>query len=146
MMKQYPVLVYGTLRPTGGNYENFLIGATTAEFTVRLDGFTMYDNGMFPYLDRGDSTITATLLFLDEEQYTDRMAVLDRLEGYAEDRTRNHYDRILHTFNVGDLTVQAWMYLASPSTMARAHQGGIEVVESGDWIAYEARYPLIPTY
>ena len=135
-MTQYPVLVYGTLRPTGHNYENFLGGFTTYEENVTVDGFTMFAGEGYPYLTLGERSITATLCYVDEAAYDFVVKRLDFLEGFRGENVRsNHYDRILHTFTLRGETVQAWIYVASAGVQADVERS-LFILESGDWIEH----------
>jgi gamma-glutamylcyclotransferase (GGCT)/AIG2-like uncharacterized protein YtfP len=141
MTERFPVLVYGTLRPTGGNYEHFLEGYTTREEVVTITGFTMHagmDSG-FPYLVRGgDGTIVATLVYVDDEVYDGVIRGLDSLEGYDKNRTNNHYDRITHTFDLNGEEVTAWIYVAGVRVAEEVVQT-IPVLADGDWLKLDAQ-------
>lgn len=132
-MTQYPVLVYGTLRPTGGNYENLLIGHTVSEQDIRLDGFIMYGDDGCPFTAYGDREITATLIYIDEAKYDTVLKDLDRLEGYRGPGKSNLYDRVLHTFELEGKVVQAWIYLVDKDGFFTTVS---PIVESGDWIQH----------
>jgi len=136
MTQEFPVLVYGTLRPTGGNYEYFLDGSTYSEETVTLSGFTMYGNSGCPFLALGDRTITATLVYIDSYRYATVMKQLDSLESFrGEGDPSNGYERILHTFKHDGREVQAWIYVASERILPNIIRT-TPVLESGDWIAH----------
>jgi gamma-glutamylcyclotransferase (GGCT)/AIG2-like uncharacterized protein YtfP len=131
-----PVLVYGTLRPMGGNYEYFLGGRTVSEQDVVLDGFTMYGGGGCPFLAVGDRQIVATLVHLTEDEYVDTMKGLDFLEGYrGPGDPFNGYERILHTFTLDGEEIQAWIYVASDRILPSIIES-TPVLEGGDWIAH----------
>jgi len=133
---QYPVLVYGTLRPTCHNYNYILQGHTISEQDISLEGFTMYGRTGFPYITRGENTITATLIYIKSDEYEATMQRLDSLEGYhGEDYGRNHYDRILHEFTLGGEKRKAWIYIAGRSMTADV-QASLPVIEIGDWIEH----------
>lgn len=133
---QYPVLVYGTLRPGGGNYNYFLDGYTTSEENIRIDGFTMFGQSGYPYLALGNNTITATLVTIEPDVYDRIMRGLDSLEGYrGEGNAHNHYDRVLHTFTWKGVERKAWIYVAINDYSVRlAHS--LPVIASGDWIKH----------
>jgi len=136
---QYPVLVYGTLRPGCGNYTYCLKGRTVFEQEVTLDGFVMHSNGGFPYLVDGDSTVVATLVYLnpEPEMFADTMEGLDGLEGfYGEGNPMNHYDRRLIDFESDGLIGKAWVYIASTRAQERVKE--LAVIESGDWMEFQA--------
>ena len=140
MTTQYPVLAYGTLRPSGGNYDSFFDGFTTDEETVRISGFNMHGITGYPYLTEGTREITATLIQIREDVYDYVMTRLDRLEGYkGEGKASNHYDRKLHSFELDGETVEAWIYIASPSVATEVRMA-VPVIESGDWIEHEKAY------
>lgn len=131
--EQFPVLVYGTLRPTGSNYNYFLRGQTTYEQNVRLDGFAMFSAGGFPYLTRGDQRITATLVVINPEDYVATLRSLDFLEGFrGEGNYMNHYDRVLHTFEHDGESITAWIYVISDGN--EEYVKGLPPVASGDWL------------
>jgi gamma-glutamylcyclotransferase (GGCT)/AIG2-like uncharacterized protein YtfP len=137
MTKQLPVLVYGTLRPTGGNYESFLEGYTYQEQNVTLDGFTMYAGSGYPYMVQGgDKTVVATLVYIDEFMYDSVLQRLDFLEGYHEGAEAvNHYNRIAHTFDLDGETITAWIYVAS-DYVAKILPKQYPVIEHGDWLKH----------
>jgi gamma-glutamylcyclotransferase (GGCT)/AIG2-like uncharacterized protein YtfP len=130
MTDMFPILVYGTLRPTGGNYENILEGYTVHEELVTLDGFTMY-----AYVAVGGNTIEANLIYIHPSLYTDVMRNLDRLEGYSGPGRANHYDRILHTFTLEGEEIQAWMYVVNGDLKADV-EANLPVIEDGNWLAH----------
>lgn len=135
----HPVIVYGTLRPTGTNYGNFMKGLTNAEEEIELEGFSMYDGQGFPFLTQGgEGKVTATLVYLNEDSYRDAMDGLDFLEGFKDDDSPdNYYDRVLHTFEVDGKEVTAWIYVASPS-VAHYAQKNLPVIGKGDWLKHNA--------
>lgn len=137
-----PVFVYGTLRPSFGNYEWCLKDRTTSEQPATLDAAVMLSNGGFPYVKRTDDptqVVVGTLMHLDPAQRTQTMRDLDMLEGFIKPGARmNHYDREVVQVRLTDGSLaDAWTYLASPVTAARtAH---LTVVESGDWALHRGR-------
>jgi gamma-glutamylcyclotransferase (GGCT)/AIG2-like uncharacterized protein YtfP len=136
---QYPVLVYGTLRPGCGNYTYCLQGRTVFEQDVTLNGFVMHSNGGFPYLVDGEGSVTATLAYLnpDAAMFADTMEGLDGLEGfYGEGNPMNHYDRRLIDFESDGLIGKAWIYIASERAQERVKE--LPVIESGDWLEFQA--------
>lgn len=135
--KEYPVLVYGTLRPGGTNYENFLAGDTTSEENVQIHGFSMYSNVGYPYLTTGEGTVTATLVSVKPEEYDATMYGLDFLEGYrGEDPGRaNHYNRRLATFTHEGAEKKAWIYVLPEQ---KKHQvSSLPHISGGDWLQYK---------
>lgn len=136
----HPVLVYGTLRPEGTNYNHFMEGNTVDEKNVELDGFTMYDGKGFPFLTKGEagSKVVATLTYMNDKKYRRVMEDLDTLESFRDDGDpMNGYDRVLHTITVEGSEVNAWIYVASPS-VAKYAERTLPVIESGDWIKHMA--------
>lgn len=137
---QYPVLVYGTLRPTGGNYEWLLQGETVAEQTVRLDGFTMYGTSGCPFLGQGGGEVTFELITIDPTRYDEVMYGMDGLEGFrGTNDPHNSYERILHTFMLDGVEVSAWIYVASTRLLKRIRET-TPVIPSGDWLTHEQNY------
>lgn len=137
MQNTLPVLVYGTLRPGCSNYPSFLEGRTVDEQNVRIDGFTMHSRGGFPYLVRGEGTVTATLVSIPQGRYTEVMRGLDMLEGFHGDNDpHNHYDRVVHTVTLPDGTeVDAFIYVAAPRVADEVRKN-LPVIESGDWVQF----------
>lgn len=134
--KQYPVLVYGTLRPGAGNYETFLRGHTTSEKDIRIRGFNMYGsiNDGFPYVMEGDQVITATLMNIKPEHYDFVMRGLDYLEGYRGVGDMNHYERKLATISSPDgEKIQAWVYIVEGED-ARLISQNYPHTKLGDWL------------
>jgi gamma-glutamylcyclotransferase (GGCT)/AIG2-like uncharacterized protein YtfP len=135
---QYPVLVYGTLRPGHSNYGYFLEGKTIFEQDVQVEGFTMHalPDADFPYLVQGGKTVTGTLVYLLSEEYNEVLRQLDMLEGfYEEGHPYNHYERILHAFTVDGLKRKAWLYVASNQIHATVSTS-IPVLVEGDWAVH----------
>lgn len=133
----HPVLVYGTLRPTGSNYGRFMKGFTTAEQNVEIEGFTMYDGRGFPFLTKGENKVTATLVYLNDEDYAETMENLDHLEGFRDDDDdKNGYDRVLQTVEINGKQETAWLYVAS-SSMTQYAEMMLPVIDEGDWIEHD---------
>lgn len=103
----HKVYVYGTLRP--GSDE-----------TVEVPG-TLYNLGWFPGIDLTDTSggpVTCEVLEVDDE----RLASLDRYEGYYEDDLEGSlYLRV--PYNGG------WIYTYNRSF------DSFKVIEGGDWLA-----------
>lgn len=138
---EYPVLVYGTLRPGCGNYRNFLEGRTVHEETVSVEGFAMHGRSGFPYLLLGERTIVGTLVYIAPDLYKRTLKGLDSLEGfYGVGQRMNHYDRKLVTFDFNDVTRKAWVYVANHA-LSRDIQNQLPVIESGDWLLHTNRIP-----
>lgn len=139
-MSNFPVLVYGTLRPGGSNYTHFLEGRTTRERTIGLNGFRMHGGQGFPYVVAGEAedTIVATLCDVAVDAYDEVVEGLDFLEGYRGPGLQNHYDRVLIQFTLNGELVQAWTYLANDSM--HGHISYLPVVEHGDWLKFYAEY------
>lgn len=136
-MIQYPVLVYGTLRPGCGNYEAFLRGNTVHEQEVRVDGFVMHGHSGFPYIVRGDGSIVATLVYVAPDLYEKVVQGLDYLEGFREEgSSNNHYDRVLHTFVSEGVTYSAYIYVAE-NEFSKSNAATLPVIESGDWVEHQ---------
>lgn len=135
----YPFLVYGTLRPGGGNFEYFLAEKNITNIVdgVKLDGLTMYANAnAYPYAVQDEAgSITATLVYVSAEDYADAQHDLDYLEGfYGFGDTTNHYDRKLVTFNHGRERITAWVYVAYRKRDYITEF--LPLVPGGDWLAY----------
>lgn len=138
-MTQYPVLVYGTLRPGNHNYTYFLKGNTVhIEHGVVVPGFTMLagPNHGFPFVVTGspESKIVADLVYVAPDLYESVLTSLDFLEGYNPDANHpdaNLYDRILVDFEVEGTARKAYMYVAAEGTKKRILD--IPKIIHGDW-------------
>ena len=143
--RQYPFLVYGTLRPGCGNYRGFLMGRTESEETVQVNGFRMYGRTAFPYLvatGGEDDVVTCTLIKVPGSLYGQVLRELDSLEGfYTVGSTLNHYDRKLATFTVNGFLTCAWVYVAS-ADVAREVVKETPLILSGDWLQHKAETDL----
>lgn len=136
----YPVLVYGTLRPGSTNYPHFLEGFTSSEKTVTLDGFMMLaDTDMvYPFIARGEGTITATLITIQDDVYEEIVSDLDFLEGVrftGSKSVKNLYNRELHTFMHDGQETQAWIYIPGERIL-RDVLRYVNVWENGDWLTH----------
>lgn len=135
-----PFLVYGTLRPGGGNYENFFSDSNILSTrTVTVSGLKMYGLGNgYPYcVADKDSTIIGTLITVSEEDHNSTLEGTDWLEGFRSIGSRNnHYDRKVITFWDGTKNVQAWVYIAAPRTQISILSQGLPVVDNGDWLEW----------
>ena len=139
-MLNLPVLVYGTLRPGGGNYNWALKGRTIEEKTVRLNGLRMYAaaHGGFPYAAYGDEKdqLVADLITVEDKHYEQVLSSLDRLEGYyGVDDPRNFYDRLRFCLNINSTPIQAWIYLITDPSFLE----GLVHVRNGDWLDFDAK-------
>ena len=111
MNVKHKIAVYGTLRPATGE-------------AVDIAG-KIYDLGWFPGLVMDDSgtVVRGTWIEVDDN----RLAELDRYEGYNENRPENSL-YLRKPFKDG------WVYAYNRSVGDRAP---IETgIESGDWLAY----------
>lgn len=141
-----PVLVYGTLRNGGGNYNWALDGYTTDEKTVLISGLRMYagPKAGFPYVTRGeaDDAIVAELMYVADDLYVDVIKSLDNLEGYEDpDSDDNLYNREIVEFELDGESVQAYIYLAG-RTAREFFFTEEDVIASGDWKEFEATRPF----
>lgn len=135
----YPFLVYGTLRPGGGNFEYFLADKDLTNIIdgVTLTGLTMYANGTaYPYAVQDEAgSIQGTLVYVSDEDYVEAQEGLDYLEGfYGFGDTTNHYDRKLVTFTHNGERITAWVYVAYRKRDYITEF--LKVVPGGDWLAF----------
>lgn len=125
-------LVYGTLRPGCGNYDNYFPYVMHSVQTVRIPGFAMFGVEYFPYAVRaGDNdSIECTLITITDTPDNVRYLTkgLDALEGYEVGSSFNHYDRIM--VEVGE--INAHLYVAS-DTFRDHHVLGLPHLASGNW-------------
>ena len=136
-----PFLVYGTLRPGGGNYENFFGDVRILDIReVTVPGLKMYALGVgYPYCVADENyTITGTLITVDPDDHLRALEGTGWLEGVRNVGNRNnHYDRKVITFQDGKQTIQAWVYLASEKSQISIQRQNLPVVENGDWLEWE---------
>jgi gamma-glutamylcyclotransferase (GGCT)/AIG2-like uncharacterized protein YtfP len=111
------LFVYGTLRKNGTNHWQ-LAQASLLATDVRLPGYELFDNGLYPYAvasDRPGVGILGEIYGIDAPT----LAQLDVLEGLAT----GHYCRVV------DPTSQAYIYLKAD----RRGLAQCPKIPSGDW-------------
>jgi len=115
------IFVYGTLR-RGGRNHRLLETATYVRRATTVPGFTMFDLGGCPAVDRGGRDAIVGELY-DVDAHT--LARLDRLEGHP-----TLYCRAPVELDDGSF---AMIYIYKMATRQRVEQRH-EVVASGDWM------------
>lgn len=120
------VAVYGTLRKGQSNYKYHLEDADYLGEFQSEPIYNLYNiNNVFPGLKKGGQTsITMEVYDIDEAI----LEGIDRLEGYNKDRDTNHYTRSTIVTPYGP----AFTYFYESVIVDD------EIIDSGDWIEYEA--------
>ncbi len=141
-MEQYPLFVYGTLRPGNSNYPHYLAGRTQHEEHATLLGAALYTEGVYPYLTvepelvRPDDRVQGTLIAVRPDVYAAVLHDVDQLEDYVDGRRRgNLYERVVRQVATASGTVEAYVYVASAETVARIREGHMMRVNSEEWHA-----------
>ena len=128
------VFVYGTLKQGHGNHEYYLAGNDGVEYLGRCyitGDFTMYSNGAFPMVVKGDNPealnhIVGEVYEVDE----DTLDALDALEGHPEWYCR---EKVLTPWK------KAWVYIMPDSgrfpAEARVESGCFAMsAEEAEWM------------
>lgn len=132
----YPVLTYGTLRPSCSNYA-FLDGRSVPMGDVILDGYKMFAGINYPYVIEGDGEIVATLNYITPAHYEETMHDLDFLEGFKGTGSRsNHYERILVDVPFNGEMIKAWMYVAMDERVVARVVNDLYFLPGGDWMEF----------
>ena len=103
----------------------------------------MFGAGRFPFIKRwpgADAVVHLELYDIKEDMFEHTVGLLDRLEGYEEGRSHNHYRRELLTVILEDgAETQAWLYTGDPSE----HEQTGYMFDQDD-SEHEAVWPLLP--
>lgn len=126
--KQYPLFVYGTLRPEANN--GWVMEYATRTERAYLDNFTLYDCGI-PFIGVGyRSVVVGDLLYLDRSLYDIALGEFDEIEGYNPPFTIGYIRALLGVRNEDYRPIPAWVYLGGPSKPF----GSARVISSGDYL------------
>ena len=121
-----PFLVYGTLRPGGGNDRLWHGHAEVIRYATEIPGYRLVHNGGFPYaIPDVDSTSIGSIIQPTPSRYASILSRLDALEGYP-----HHYDRVPATTSCG---VECWIYV--PTGWRRVAATHPEV-PGNDWMTF----------
>lgn len=137
---QLPFFVYGTLRPSGVSYRQYLVGRTSAETPAVLRGAVLFTPGPFPFLTTvpelaaPDDTVRGDLIAVLPAFYPETLAALDRLEGFVNGRATNLYERVALEVETADGPRRAWVYVAAERALRLIRQGRMRRVPGGDWL------------
>lgn len=96
------VFVYGTLLSGNSNHDYYL-KESTLEGEAELDGYTMYDLGYYPGIQRTEGGKVKGELYTVEEE---KMEALDMLEGRG-----SLYDAVIENIHWNGVIVPAWVYV-----------------------------------
>lgn len=142
MMQQYPLFVYGTLRPGNNNYPHYLAGRTQHEEQATLYGAALYTEGVYPYLTvepelvRPEERVLGALIYLRPDVYAAVLHDVDQLEDYVSGRRRgNLYERVLRQVETATGMVEAYVYVAGAQAVAQIREGHMMRVNSEEWHA-----------
>lgn len=118
------VAVYGSLRKTMHNHKYYLTDSTfKGKFTTEPI-YSMHEISSYPGLKLNGNT---SIIMEVYEVSNSVLEYLDRLEGYVEGASNNHYDRIETPTPWGDAYLYIYKNKLSPES----------VVESGDWVEFK---------
>jgi gamma-glutamylcyclotransferase (GGCT)/AIG2-like uncharacterized protein YtfP len=111
--EQFPVFVYGTLRPGEKNHPHYLAGRTVDEVPATAEGqlFFVADGG-YPYVVPGPGRVSGELIHLDPRHYEKTLQAIDALEEYnSGDEAHSVYLRRRTTVILADGSrTAAWIY------------------------------------
>lgn len=136
-----PLFVYGTLKPGGENYTDYLAGRTLHEQPAWIVGAALYTAGPFPYLvirnglAQPTEYVHGVLLTIRPEMYSATLQTLDDLEEYRPGAIGNLYERITHPVQTTDGQVAAWVYVAGSPVLAQIRTGRLRKILGGNWNA-----------
>jgi gamma-glutamylcyclotransferase (GGCT)/AIG2-like uncharacterized protein YtfP len=142
MAMQLPFFVYGTLRPGGVSYQQYLVGRTSAETRAVLRGAALFSPGPFPFLTTAPELATPTdvvrgdLIAVHPAFYPEILAALDRLEGFVAGRASNLYERVALEVETASGAQRAWVYLAAERALRLIRQGRMRRIPNGDWLEH----------
>lgn len=141
-MEQYPLFVYGTLRPGNNNYPHYLAGRTQHEEHATIHSAALYTEGVYPYLTvepelvRPDDRVLGSLIYVRPDVYEAVLHDVDQLEDYVVGRRRgNLYERVVRQVEAASGMVTAYVYVASAETVTRIREGHMMRVNSEEWHA-----------
>jgi gamma-glutamylcyclotransferase (GGCT)/AIG2-like uncharacterized protein YtfP len=131
--RQLPLFAYGTLRHDQENYV-LLKRRTVAEIPATLDGAELFSMGTAPVIVDGQGVVHGELMILHPRAYTDLLADLDQLEGYAPETDLGFYRRVRRCVETeGGARAWAWVYLGERAQLAKFPH---RLIPHGDWCRY----------
>jgi gamma-glutamylcyclotransferase (GGCT)/AIG2-like uncharacterized protein YtfP len=122
----YRFFVYGTLRPTGGNFEGFANLHDTGRTHV-LEGYSMYDyGGSFPYAvdGMGGNTIIVTEVETDDPNVADGIDWMEAGAGYTKK----------------EITVDGRKGIIYVATDPDTIQSELDLIPNGDWLKHKEEH------
>ncbi len=137
-----PFFVYGTLRPGGVSYQQYLAGRTSAETPAMLRGAVLFSPGPFPFLTTVSELATpidavrGDLIAVYPVAYPETLAALDRLEGFVAGRATNLYERVALEVETANGPQRAWVYVAAERALRLIRQGRMRRIPGGDWLEH----------
>ncbi|SEM72534.1 gamma-glutamylcyclotransferase family protein [Streptacidiphilus jiangxiensis] len=137
--RQLPVFVYGTLRSGQGNYRHILAGHTTSERPAVLHGYKLLDSGV-PFAVTGEGhRVVGEVMDVESSTWAEVLYRLDGLEGYHGREDNSLYVRAVRRVELADGSeIDAYVYLASQSTLSGRWLTRAPEVPGGDWLAAHA--------
>ncbi|MFF4344732.1 gamma-glutamylcyclotransferase family protein [Kitasatospora sp. NPDC001540] len=137
--RQLPVFVYGTLRSGQGNYRGILAGHTTSERPALLRGYKLLNSGV-PFAVPGEGLqVIGEAMDVRTSEWDEVLYRLDCLEGYTGRDHDSLYVRAVRQVELADGgEIDAYVYLASQSTLRGHWLTNAPEVPGGDWLAADA--------
>lgn len=122
------VFVYGTLMKGFWNHRAYLEGRISRITPGKTCGLLYHLPEGYPAMLEGDEAVKGEIM---EPVNETLLKSLDRLEGYAEGRSQNLYERHVRSVMTEDgKEVDCWVYIYSDERYAQ--ENGIHVPD-GDW-------------
>lgn len=140
-MSQYPLFVYGTLRPGNDNYPSYFAGRVQHEERATLTGAALYTEGVYPYLTiepglcQPFERVIGTLVYPAPEHYAAVLRDVDELEDYVAGRSTNWYERVVQRVDTAHGRVEAYVYVAGAQVIEMINNGQMMRVQSEEWHA-----------
>jgi gamma-glutamylcyclotransferase (GGCT)/AIG2-like uncharacterized protein YtfP len=142
MEKQYPILIYGVFLPEGENH-SIIENKLSSETPVILTGFDMFAGIGLPKVFEGTGSIKAHLVTFKENFYEKMLTKMDWVTSVSDENSANI--RILHTFELNNETVEAWIYINNKNKSSEFATPD-RLISDGDWArAYKERKQRLKT-
>lgn len=130
-VRNFPIFVYGTLRPGGTLYGMAEFHLVRRPELALTSGYALYANksNTYPYLVKGEPNdiVTGSLLVLPEGEAFERIIQMEMGAGYDVEILD------IQTENLGDMRAFGFVLPKQRSQFLGRR------IESGDWLEYEER-------
>lgn len=145
LFRYLPLFVYGTLKPGGANYRNYLAGCTLVEQPAILRRAALFTDGRYPYLVTDPALVEprdqvhGILVEVAPSRYPDTLRRIDWLEDFKPHSPWSLYLRTSTFVELAEGTGEAWLYEAGAWITASVRAGGLRKIPDGVWGTSGAR-------